>query len=324
MFLLHTCEYAAFCEGLAGRFLHHVPRDPDESGPHTVRTAGDLIRTVAAMQARGMAVDELLWAGMVTGTCCVGYGLPAMGQPGMSGEQSGDRSSGGRVNDAHGQPGKPQELNRTGPVAVHVQVADNLRGPDRARGTGARADGSHRGRVAAQVRDRGGDRAADASGTRTGVGTFVGRQDTPAAAYLEPAYVVIARDLATQIQAGEHEPNRRIPAHAVLGSHYEVGHGTVRHAVRVLREAGWVYARGPKGTFVASADQWPDPEVWRKRIADTSGATGPGEEPLDLHRWDDISSLPRAGDAARRGSERIHAIRDEEVSGRPGLRRYAR
>jgi hypothetical protein len=32
-FILHTVDYAAFCEQIAGRFLHHVPTDPRTRPP---------------------------------------------------------------------------------------------------------------------------------------------------------------------------------------------------------------------------------------------------------------------------------------------------
>jgi hypothetical protein len=77
VFILHTREYAAFCEGLAGRFLHHAPRDQDDTGCHTGpesrQRGGGVVRTVAAMRARGLAVNEALWFGVSTGTCCAGY-----------------------------------------------------------------------------------------------------------------------------------------------------------------------------------------------------------------------------------------------------------
>lgn len=59
-FILYTADYAAFCERVAGRFLHHAPTDDG-------RTAGDpkVVRqqTLAAMAATGYAVDPELWTG---------------------------------------------------------------------------------------------------------------------------------------------------------------------------------------------------------------------------------------------------------------------
>jgi hypothetical protein len=56
-FLLHTREYATFCEQVAGRFIHHRPTDPGEAQPahHTIGA------TLAAMRAAGLHVDAELW-----------------------------------------------------------------------------------------------------------------------------------------------------------------------------------------------------------------------------------------------------------------------
>src|SRR6266545_4848036 len=56
-FILHTREYAAFCERVAGRFIHHRPND-DGRGASEVEAIG---ATVAAMRAAGVYVDPELW-----------------------------------------------------------------------------------------------------------------------------------------------------------------------------------------------------------------------------------------------------------------------
>lgn len=53
VFLLHTREYAAFCDRMAGRFLHHEPDDAPREG---------LGSTVAAVSAAGYEVDRELWS----------------------------------------------------------------------------------------------------------------------------------------------------------------------------------------------------------------------------------------------------------------------
>jgi hypothetical protein len=68
-FLLYTREYAAFCEQVAGRFIHHTP--DDEAGAPRVDddTAGGAAQaktmtigvTVNAMRAAGLPVDIDLW-----------------------------------------------------------------------------------------------------------------------------------------------------------------------------------------------------------------------------------------------------------------------
>lgn len=54
-FLLHTADYADFCQRTAGRFIHHNPADSDDTG-------ATLADTVAAITAAGYTVDTDLWA----------------------------------------------------------------------------------------------------------------------------------------------------------------------------------------------------------------------------------------------------------------------
>ena len=56
-FVLHTREYAEFCDRIAGRFIHHVPAD-DEPDDAESRTAWE---TTTAMVAAGYVVDAPLW-----------------------------------------------------------------------------------------------------------------------------------------------------------------------------------------------------------------------------------------------------------------------
>lgn len=55
-FILHTAEYARFCENVAGRFIHHSPTRPgDPPGGAT------LARTIEMVRATGFPVDTQLW-----------------------------------------------------------------------------------------------------------------------------------------------------------------------------------------------------------------------------------------------------------------------
>jgi len=58
-FILHTVDYAEFCQRVVGRFVHHVPTDEGEDVPGGAAAARD--RTVAAIQAAGYTVDADLW-----------------------------------------------------------------------------------------------------------------------------------------------------------------------------------------------------------------------------------------------------------------------
>ncbi|MFD5796350.1 glycine-rich domain-containing protein [Streptomyces diastatochromogenes] len=58
-FILHTVDYAEFCQRVVGSFVHHVPTDEGEQltgGPRATRE-----RTLAAITAAGYTVDEDLW-----------------------------------------------------------------------------------------------------------------------------------------------------------------------------------------------------------------------------------------------------------------------
>jgi len=57
-FILYTREYAAFCDRVAGRFIHHSPTDEEGKDYGT----GHVAKTAAAMKVRGISVDEQLWA----------------------------------------------------------------------------------------------------------------------------------------------------------------------------------------------------------------------------------------------------------------------
>ncbi|MFG2194876.1 glycine-rich domain-containing protein [Streptomyces sp. NPDC048639] len=61
-FILHTREYAAFCQRIAGHFVHHVPTDPDEGEEGTAAAARQ--RTLEAITAADYTVDLELWPEM--------------------------------------------------------------------------------------------------------------------------------------------------------------------------------------------------------------------------------------------------------------------
>jgi hypothetical protein len=57
-FILHTKEYAEFCERVAGRFIHHNPTDDADE---KVGKYGPVAATLAAMRGAGIPIDEDLW-----------------------------------------------------------------------------------------------------------------------------------------------------------------------------------------------------------------------------------------------------------------------
>ncbi|MFI1401082.1 glycine-rich domain-containing protein [Streptomyces sp. NPDC020681] len=70
-FILHTVDYADFCERVVGRFVHHVPET--EADGHDSKTGEPLRNTVAALNAAGLTVDSELWRGSADcGQCHAG------------------------------------------------------------------------------------------------------------------------------------------------------------------------------------------------------------------------------------------------------------
>lgn len=65
-FVLHTADYAEFCDRVADRFIHHLPDEPGEED-----SGAGVPVTVAAMRALGLSVDADLWgtAGECTSDC---------------------------------------------------------------------------------------------------------------------------------------------------------------------------------------------------------------------------------------------------------------
>jgi hypothetical protein len=62
-FILHTIDYAEFCQCIAGRFIHHVPTGSGNSVPQA------LTRTIEAIKVAGYSVDTDLWLNQRSGSC---------------------------------------------------------------------------------------------------------------------------------------------------------------------------------------------------------------------------------------------------------------
>jgi hypothetical protein len=67
-FVLHTREYAVFCDQVAGRFIHHEPTDDHKCNGAPPPEGGSTTATLEAMRASGLPVDEQLWRAR-TGEC---------------------------------------------------------------------------------------------------------------------------------------------------------------------------------------------------------------------------------------------------------------
>ncbi|MEO3862810.1 GntR family transcriptional regulator [Acrocarpospora sp. B8E8] len=167
-------------------------------------------------------------------------------------------------------------LDRVGPVPLYCQIADILarmieKGElaagevvpseselARVYGVGRETARS----VHRELRERG------LAYTVGGSGTIVGLDGVSAGSGSRPVYVVIARELADQIRVGRIAPDRRIPSQQALMLRYGVSLVTARHAVGVLREAGWAYTVARRASYAARPERWPAREVWEAITAE--------------------------------------------------------
>lgn len=74
----------------------------------------------------------------------------------------------------------------------------------------------------------------------------------------EPVYRQVAAHLRGQIERGELRPAQRLPGERALEEEYGVSFGTIRHAIKVLRDEGLVVTYHGRGTFVRPPDMQPD------------------------------------------------------------------
>ncbi|WP_113700002.1 GntR family transcriptional regulator [Nonomuraea lactucae] len=94
--------------------------------------------------------------------------------------------------------------------------------------------------------------------TVRGEGTFVGFPDAaPRSPRKVPHYQHIAGEISEQIRAGELRPRRPIPGETALTQRYEVARETVRRAMALLRDQGWIYTVPRRGSYVAPEERWP-------------------------------------------------------------------
>jgi GntR family transcriptional regulator len=72
----------------------------------------------------------------------------------------------------------------------------------------------------------------------------------------ELVYVRIADDIASRIRSGELQPGTRLRAERELAEHYGVAYVTFRHAIKLLRERGYIRTVHGQGTFVNDPSEW--------------------------------------------------------------------
>lgn len=66
----------------------------------------------------------------------------------------------------------------------------------------------------------------------------------------ELVYVQVANHMASRIESGEWEPNRRLPPERELADFYGVSYDSIRRATAMLRERGLIVTVHGRGTFV--------------------------------------------------------------------------
>ncbi|MGI5281721.1 GntR family transcriptional regulator [Nonomuraea polychroma] len=88
-------------------------------------------------------------------------------------------------------------------------------------------------------------------------GSYVGPED---ALRIRPPWPFeqVAAAMAEGIKKGGYETDEVLPSETEMMEQYRVAKKTVRAAVALLREQGWVYTVPAIGTFVASRDKWPN------------------------------------------------------------------
>ncbi|WP_432090324.1 glycine-rich domain-containing protein [Streptomyces sp. NRRL F-5630] len=67
-FILHTVDYARYCERVASRFVHHVPTE--NAGETPGEAAAVLTRTMSAIEDAGFTLDTELWLGAADCSQC--------------------------------------------------------------------------------------------------------------------------------------------------------------------------------------------------------------------------------------------------------------
>ncbi|MEU6710057.1 GntR family transcriptional regulator [Nonomuraea sp. NPDC046802] len=155
-------------------------------------------------------------------------------------------------------------INRLGPVPIYQQVADEIRRRITSGEIppGGQAPSEHQieaewgvSRITASkalkmLRDEG------LLYVVRGRGTFVGPESTPRTPK-ETKPQRIAAEIVLRIKAGQLKPNLPIPSETTLMQQHGVAKNTVRAAVALLRDQGWVFTVPMRGTYVAEREDWP-------------------------------------------------------------------
>lgn len=101
-----------------------------------------------------------------------------------------------------------------------------------------------------------------------------------------PAHVQISASIRAAILTGELAPGAQLPSTQELTGRFKVARMTVQHAIRTLREEGWVDSRVGAGVFVRDQARLPTPDDTRHPLAGVSEF---------LHEMGHLKQVPRAG-----------------------------
>ena len=96
-----------------------------------------------------------------------------------------------------------------------------------------------------------------------------------------PKYERVADAIEADIRSGELPPGMRLQPERVLMAEFGVSYGTVRHAVKVLRDRGLVRTRHGEGNYVKArpADESSDSPDSPDSTESAESPDGPGPDP---------------------------------------------
>ncbi|MFG1707441.1 GntR family transcriptional regulator [Nonomuraea sp. M3C6] len=73
-----------------------------------------------------------------------------------------------------------------------------------------------------------------------------------------PIYEQLAWIIREKIKSGDLEERQLVPSESSLQQEHGIARGSVRRAMELLREEGWVVTIQGRGTFVAPREKWPE------------------------------------------------------------------
>ena len=71
-----------------------------------------------------------------------------------------------------------------------------------------------------------------------------------------PLYKQLAGILRAQIERGDYQPGDQIPSETATMQQHGLARNTVRQAIGVLRDQGYIITRGQRGSVVLPRSEW--------------------------------------------------------------------